>query len=155
MINTKPSILETVAQFFVAENWPAQQVKGRPVLEMSARTATMCWGCFAEAREETSELLFYSVAPFGTPADKLTDVAELLTRINYGLPYGNYEMDWHDGEIRFKTSIDVEGDELSAALLRQVVYRNVHQMGRFMPGIKALIEEDLSVEEVLKKIDWI
>jgi len=35
-------------------------------------------------------------------------VNEFLTRANYGLNIGNFEMDFQDGEIRFKTAIDVE-----------------------------------------------
>lgn len=30
--------------------------------------------------------------------------AEFLTRANYGLVFGNFEMDMHDGEIRYKPS---------------------------------------------------
>ena len=41
-------------------------------------------------------------------------VAELLARINYGLNIGNFELDMTDGEIRYKTSIDVEGGELTS-----------------------------------------
>lgn len=33
--------------------------------------------------------------------EKLPEVAEFITRANYGLKYGAFEMDWNDGEVRF------------------------------------------------------
>ncbi len=44
-------------------------------------------------------------------ADKnsLADVAELLMRMNFGLIFGNYELDFRDGEIRFRYGVDCEG----------------------------------------------
>lgn len=35
-------------------------------------------------------------------------VAEFLTRANYGLTYGNFEMDYKDGEIRYKMTVDCD-----------------------------------------------
>ncbi len=62
-------------------------------------------------------------------------MAEFLTRANYGLVIGNFEMDFGDGEVRYKTSIDVEGDRLTSALIKQMVYINVLMMDRYLPGI--------------------
>jgi len=42
-------------------------------------------------------------------------VAEFINRANYGIIIGNFEMDFADGEIRYKTSIDVQGDKLTSA----------------------------------------
>jgi hypothetical protein len=50
-------------------------------------------------------------------------VAEFLTRANSGMVIGNFELDFADGEIRYKTSIDVEGDKLSYAIIKRLVYR--------------------------------
>ena len=59
----------------------------------------------------------------------------------FGLLIGNFEMDMSDGEVRFKTSIDVEGDRLSTALLRRLVDLNLEMMDKYLPGLHAVIEE--------------
>ncbi len=41
--------------------------------------------------------------------------------------------------IRFKSSIDVEGDRLTAPLARQVVYANILAMDRYLRGIMRVI----------------
>ena len=44
-------------------------------------------------------------------------IAEFLTRTNYSMIIGNFELDFADGEIRYKTSIDVQGDFLRFELI--------------------------------------
>ena len=67
------------------------------------------WECIARAREEERQIIFYSIIDVFAPEDKRHLVAELLTRANFGMIIGNFEMDFSDGELRFKTSLDVEG----------------------------------------------
>ena len=46
------------------------------------------------------------------PEEMRVPMAEFLTRANYGLRIGNFEMDFEDGEVRYKSSVDFEGIEL-------------------------------------------
>ncbi|WP_049790798.1 hypothetical protein [Trichormus azollae] len=62
---------------------------------------------------------------FNALGNKKQVIAECITRANYGMIIGNFELDFNDGEIRYKTSIDAEGERLSFALIKQVVYANV------------------------------
>ncbi len=70
-------------------------------------------------------------------------LAEFVTRANFGLVVGNFEMDMDDGEVRYKTSIDVEGDRLSTALLHQLVRVNLEMMDKYLPGLYAVANEGL------------
>src|SRR4030081_1049823 len=104
-----PSIYDTMLQFFTQDEWPYTQLEGRPMLRMNFRGNNGRWLCIAQAREEQEEFVFYSVCDVNVPEDKRAAMAEYLTRANYGLYIGNFEMDYSDGEIRYKTSIDIEG----------------------------------------------
>lgn len=46
---------------------------------------------------------------------------QLITRINYGLMTGDFELDFQGGEIRFRR-IGAEGDRLSTALVREMMF---------------------------------
>ena len=65
-------------------------------------------------------------------------MAELLTRANYGTFIGNFELDYRDGEVRYKTAIDLEGTEVTSILCKQVVYANVYTMERYFGAILAV-----------------
>jgi hypothetical protein len=43
---------------------------------------------------------------------------------NSDMIIGNFQLDFHDGEILYKRSIDVEGDTLSFACINNLIYAN-------------------------------
>ena len=53
---------------------------------------------------------------------------------------GNFELDYTDGEIRYKTSIDVTNAQLSSALIQTLVYTNLAMMDEYLPGIQAILD---------------
>ena len=48
------------------------------------------------------EILSYAVLSNKVPREQFNNVSEYLHRANYGLLYGNFEMDFSDGEVRYK-----------------------------------------------------
>ena len=64
-------------------------------------------------RVDLEEFLFYAVAPIKTPDEVRPAVSEYVTRANYGLRIGNFELDYGDGEVRYKSSLNFEGQDLS------------------------------------------
>lgn len=86
------------------------------------------------------------------PEDRRLSIAEFIARANYGLVLGNFELDFIDGELRFKTSIDVDGTELPPELIEPVVYANVLTMDQYMPGIMAVIKAEKTPLEALQMI---
>jgi hypothetical protein len=146
-------IFDTAASFFQQDGWPFRQLEGQPILQMGFQGDNGRWTCFAQAREEQKQFIFYSVCSANAPQDKRVAVAEFLSRANYGLIIGNFELDWSDGEVRYKTSIDVEGDHLSPALVKQMVYANVVMMDRYLPGIMQVMYGAASPAEAVAKIE--
>jgi hypothetical protein len=96
------------------------------------------WACFVVARQKESRCTIYSQAPWETPPDQRREMSELITRINFGLPLGNFEMDFTDGEVRFKTSIDVSGTRMSSELFDDLFEPNIATMDRYLPALEAV-----------------
>lgn len=112
--------------------------------------------CLGKLIEEYSQFIFYSVCPHGTPESKRVAMAELLTRINANRVLGNFELDFDDGEIRYKTSLDYEGIELTTAKwLENLVNVNVTMMKNFLPAILNLINSDMTPLQVFNSIERI
>jgi hypothetical protein len=57
---------------------------------------------------------------------------------------GNFEMDFENGAVRFKTGIDVTGDELTPALLSPLLYANVLMMSTYLEGLLDVAEGDVA-----------
>ncbi len=146
-------MLETVVGFFQEDGWPVNPIEGQPVVQTGFQGDSGQWTCYAQVRDDAEQFIFYSLCPVNAPEDMRPWVAEYLTRANYGLFLGNFELDFEDGEVRFKTGIDVEGDELTTALVRQVVYSNVIMMDRYLPGLLKVIYGGMSPSDAIGEID--
>jgi hypothetical protein len=141
------SLWQTVVEFFQDHQWSFSQVLPS-VLQLPFEGENGTWDCQAQVWETEKRFNFYSVMPSKVPESKRRDIAEFLTRTNYGLLLGNFELDFADGEIRYKTSIDVEGSRLDAALIRQLVHTNVLTMDHYLPGILQLLNQDAQLEKI-------
>lgn len=150
---TDGNIFEAIINFFTADDWPFVQVPGQPALQIAFQGENGKWTCYARARVEQQQFVFYSMCPVNAAESKRSAIAEFLTRANCGIIIGNFELDFTDGEISYKTSIDVEGDRLSFALIQQVVYANVTMMDEYLPGIMSVIYGNLSPEEAIAQLE--
>ncbi|MBZ0279494.1 MAG: YbjN domain-containing protein [Anaerolineae bacterium] len=139
--------------FFEQDEWPFDQIENLPAVRTGFSGDNGQWMCYAHAREETEQFVFYSVLPVNIPANKRDAAAEFITRANYGMVIGNFEMNYEDGEIRYKTSLDVEGDELRFALIKQAVYANVATVDRYLPGLMTVIYADARPADAVAKIE--
>lgn len=146
-------ILEAAKRFFTEDEWPFSEIEGKAMLRTGFSGDNGNWTCIARAREEQEQFIFYSIAPNNVPEDRRLAAAEFLTRANYGLVIGNFELDFSDGEVRYKTSIDVEGDRLTSPLLKQMVYANVLTMDRYMPGLMAVTYGNVKPVDAITQVE--
>lgn len=142
-----------MVNFFTQDDWPFTKIQGEPILQMAFQGENGKWTCYAKARVEQEQFVFYSVCPVNAPENKRLAVAEFLTLANSGMIIGNFELDFTDGKIRYKTSIDVEGDSLSFALIKKLVYANVTMMDEYLPGIIAAIKGNVSAKDAIAQIE--
>ena len=149
-----PSLFDTVVDFFRQDQWPCQRVEGHPnMLQMKYQENDNDWSCYAHALEDEQEFVFYSLAPLTVPPTKRWLALEYISRANYNLPIGGFEMDIDQLLIRYKTSIDVEGDRLSQALFRAVVYSNVAIMEQYLPGLKSVLSENVMPRDAIAAVE--
>lgn len=146
-------IFDALVEFFEDDDWKYHILEGLLVLSLPYAGRNGKWTCYAQAREEQDQFVFYSVCPVNATPQTTAAVVEYITRANYGMIIGNFELDYDDGEIRYKTSIDVEGVSLSAALIRQLVYANVLITDRYLPGLMRVIHAEGDPAAEVKRVE--
>ena len=62
-------------------------------------------------------------------------------------------MDFSDGEVRYKTSIDVEGGGLASLMVKSLIYANVPTMNKCLPGIMSVIYAGIDPAEAIAKVE--
>ncbi|WP_019503914.1 YbjN domain-containing protein [Pleurocapsa sp. PCC 7319] len=146
-------IYREMVDFFQQENWFFVPIPQEPVVQMAFQGDSGKWTCYARARDKQQQFIFYSLCPVNAPENKRQAIAEFVARANYGIILGNFELDFTDGEIRYKTSIDVGSDKLTHELIKQVVYTNVMTMDKYQLGIMSVIYSDVSPEDAIKQVE--
>jgi hypothetical protein len=83
------------------------------------------------------------------PEARRPAVCELLTRINYALRIGSFEMDLRDGELIFRTAIDVEGGTLTPKMADSLVAISISTFEHWFPTIMRVVYGGASPEAAM------
>lgn len=146
-------ILDAVGRFLEEDDWPLSPIDGRAVYKTGYEGKNGQFTCYAQERTEEDQFVFYSIFPVRTPEDKQQAVAEFICRANYGMIIGNFEHDYGDGEIRYKTSVDVEGVEVVDALIRHLIYANVLTMDKYFPGLMRVLYAGIAPVDAIDEVE--
>lgn len=84
-------------------------------------------------------ILNYAAIDMRADAEARPRVAEFLTRANYGLTYGNFEMDWNDGEIRYKMTVDCEKQVPGYDVIDRMVVMPALMFQRYGDGLLSVL----------------
>ena len=87
--------------------------------------------CFAYAREKQNQFIFHSVDVEEVEPAMRPAVAEFITRLNYGLSIGNFEMNFDAGDVRFKTSMDFDKRDAGVDDIATLAIANMTIMSKF------------------------
>lgn len=146
------TLYQQMTRFFQTDGWPCQ-ADGASTLQTSCQGEHGRWFCLASAREDPAQFVMYSMFPVRIPALKRMRVAEYLLRANYGLVIGNFELDLDEGELRFRTSLDIQDTAFPSELLKPLVYTNVRMMDRYLPGLMAVLYAELTPQAALRLVE--
>ncbi|HEU4322509.1 MAG TPA: YbjN domain-containing protein [Roseiflexaceae bacterium] len=144
---------DTLGKFLEDDGWYPQRAEGQYAYWVHYSGSNGDLRCYAQIRLELEQFVVYAMSPVKSPPELLPAVAEFLTRANYGLGIGNFELRYSDGRIRFKSSLDFEGDELSPNLIRNTIYPAVRISNTYLPGLMKVIYGGGSPEEAIAEIE--
>lgn len=131
-----PALLDLVTGFFEADDWPATWTDD--TVHTLYRGEHALWRCVGRVREPERQFVFYSIAPLTVDPERITEVAEFVNRANDGTVIGNFEIGWDTGEVRYRTSVDVEGGELTREMWRTLIGINLRAMDRYVAALTSV-----------------
>lgn len=145
-------IYDAALAWFEEDDWSCDADPERAVIVVGVKGRNHQWRCVATCSEELEVFRFYSLLVPEVPGDQRARIGEFINRANYGLQVGCFEIDYSDGEIRLRTSVDLEGTSEPAPLIQQVVHANVSLADRFYPGIMAVLHADVPPVDALERV---
>lgn len=146
-------VFDVLVRFFREDDWKFRQVEGETILLMGFQGENGRWQLIARARDPEQQVIVFSVLEKRVPEERRSAMAEFVARANYGMIIGNFELDFSDGEVRYKTSIDVESGELTTGMVKRLVYANVLMMDKYLPGIIDVMHGRAEPADAIAKIE--
>ena len=105
-----------------------------------------------QTRELEEQMIFYSSLSENIPPNRIDTMIRFITMVNYRLVVGNFELDVTDGELNYKTALDLEGVNLNHDMIRNIIHTNLATFDRHLPGIKIILDGG-STEQAMDAIE--
>ena len=131
--------LKTLGSFLQEDGWNPQFIEEKEAYKINFKSEHGIGIAYAQILTDLEQFLFYVMMPFKIPEESLNIISEFITRANYGLRVGNFEMDYEDGEVRYKTCIDFGGETLTKGYIKNNAYPALKTMERYIPGFLSVV----------------
>jgi hypothetical protein len=144
-------MFKNILSYFDTQDWKYHIPEPtKTVAWIGIGTESGKYHCIADVNEDLQRFIFFTICPTNIPLSKRREFAELIARINYNLFLGNFEIDFEDGEVRFKTSIVFESVELTSTIIDNIITSNLSAMDKNIGLITTFAFGGLSIEEAVK-----
>jgi len=142
-----------LGEYLESDGWHPQYVEEGDFFRMGFRGRNGEFRIVARVRGDFDQLVIYVFAPIAAAEEQRGAVCEFITRANYGMRIGNFELDLSDGEIRYKSSLDFEGVGLAPIMIRNAIYPAAQTMDRYFPGLIAVVAGAKSPHDAVQMIE--
>jgi len=132
--------IDTVRAFLDEQEWVHELAGSEDAVRMRFRGAHEGWSVIVQAiGEDPGKLVCYSLPGDRVPEGRRLAAAETITRLNSGLILGNFEMDFETGAVRYKTSGDFRGHDVTTGLVEHLIFTNVIMVDRYLSALWAVV----------------
>ena len=133
-------MFETLVSVYAEQaGWPVNIDAEHTLLSTTYKSGDDSWVFVASIDVNTRILTVFSRAPEPCPASRRPAMCEALTRLNWGMTHGSFDMDFTDGEIRYRVGTDLAGNELDAGIVQNVTNYCLQHMTTHLPTLRAII----------------
>lgn len=150
-------IADAVNDFLTEDKWNYFFDEGKGVFKFGLRMGGNLHNIDYRVAVHKGDYVVYAFSPIGIDEhDKsmLHDMAEFITRANYGMTCGNFEMDMRDGEIRFKCYVSCEGNAVpTKEIIRESIYIPARMYDRYAPGILGIVFQEKDPETMIAECE--
>jgi hypothetical protein len=108
---------------------------------------------FISVHEDLEQIVCYCSLSFRAPEERRLDLSEAITRANWGFRLGCFELDFSDGEVRFRSGIDVEGGLFGATMLHNMIMLAMGSCERYQEAFLRVIYGNVPPQVAVQEAD--
>lgn len=148
----QPPLMPVVLGVLDERGWKAIPFGDGSVL-VPVRDCCAAYDVFLTTNDETRFVCSYCIFSARVPADRRAAVAEALTRANWGLALGNFEIGFDEGEVRFRMGVDVEGGQLAPQMLHNMLAIGLYTAERYHDAVMRVAYGDIDPAAAIAAVE--
>jgi hypothetical protein len=145
--------LELITEYLETLEWRFNVEDDKEIVRFGIAAQNTKLDCIVHVLNDQDFVLFFSIFPIPIPEEKRLLIAEYITRANYGLNAGNLELDFKDGEVRYRTYCNTDGDSLNEEVAKHLIHVNIQTMDRYSAGIMKVLYGNLSPLQAVEEVE--
>ena len=151
MKNYSEQLYQRIAEFLDEDGWKYRfrEDNGTICSGFQLENALGAVPLFVDVRSD--KYIVFAVPRVKCEPENRFELAEFLTRINYRMIFGDFEMDFSDGEVRFRFPVDCDGAAPSDAMIKRSILMTVAMLNRCGNAI-CCVMNGVSAEAAFKKL---
>ncbi|MDD6805970.1 MAG: YbjN domain-containing protein [Clostridiales bacterium] len=137
---TKAELIDCVRDYLDSNDWnyDYNDMKGTIVSGVNLKSKLSSTKLFFVFND--NGVTIYSNVSMKADEQTRAMALEFITRANYGIRVGNFEMDMSDGEIRYKVYINARGlDSISDEQIEEGIFIAANMLDRYGDGLLKVI----------------
>ena len=142
-------LFEQILELLGDSEYDYQVADDEEVLRLALEAPEGSWTAYVRVMKN-GVCVVYSKPEFDAAAEHRASTSEFMTRVNFGILLGNFEMDWTDGEVRFKTAFDADAGKVPAAIIVNTIDGNLANMHQYLPALEGVATGAMTVDEALE-----
>ena len=146
----------TLRQFLKKNGWDVEEIQGEYAFKARENeNDELCPKTyFFQIKVDLEQFLFYIVPDLTLLPDMLPLVAEFTARANFGMRIGNFEVNYKDYQVYFRSSVNFKGDRLSEALIKGVIEPALEAFDEYFTGLAKIIAGIDTPEAAIYAIEY-
>lgn len=145
-------IADAIKNFLVGDDWKFDFNEEKGVFKFSCDIKSKLKNVDYFIRVGDDFYVTYTICNLNAD-DCKAEMAEFITRANYGLNNGNFEMDFDDGEIRYKSYVDCEESIPSNEIIKSSIYIPALMFQRYGDGIVSVMFRVKTPEQAVEECE--
>ncbi len=151
--NYNPEIVDAVKDFLDNDDWHYSFDEERGLFRFGVSLPGKMKSVQYVVGINEHDYNVYAMSPISADQEEpetMRQMAEFVCRANYGLRDGNFELDFRDGELRYKCYMNCNGSMPSREMVEATIQCPAAMFKRYSKGILQILFNDMSAEDAIE-----
>lgn len=147
------NIIQLLHDFFKNGDWKYSYDEEKNIFTSGINMNSALGNLNIIVRVRETSYTVYTILNSTAEKDTLNFVAEYLHRANYGLINGNFELDFDDGEVRYKTFVNFKDTAVSNEIIQDSVLLPIFMFEKYGKNLMKVMLGSNDPKQLIEEIE--